>query len=67
VDIPKDDSELVYTSGGHDIPLINELMDVFKNKGFTVIRIGLSCSEEYCLGHRELDVFRFIISWKPEE
>jgi hypothetical protein len=67
VDIPKDDSELVYTSGGHDIPLINELMDVFKNKGFTVIRIGLSCSEEYCLGHRELDVFRFMISWKPEE
>jgi hypothetical protein len=67
VDIPKDDSELVYTSGGHDIPLINELMDVFKNKGFTVIRIGLSCSEEYCLGHRELDVFRFVISWKPEE
>ena len=67
VDIPKDDSELVYTSGGHDIPLINELMGVFKNKGFTVIRIGLSCSEEYCLGHRELDVFRFMISWKPEE
>ena len=67
VDIPKNDSELVYTSGGHDIPLINELMGVFKNKGFTVIRIGLSCSEEYRLGHRELDVFRFVISWKPEE
>jgi hypothetical protein len=67
VDIPKNDSELVYSSGGHDIPLINELMNVFKNKGFTVIRIGLSCSEEYYLGHRELDVFRFVISWKPEE
>lgn len=67
VDIPKDDSELVYTSGGHDIPLINELMDVFKNKGFTVTRIGLSCSEEYYLGHGELDVLRFVISWKPEE
>jgi len=67
VDIPKNDSELVYTSGGHDIPLINELMDVFKNKGFTVARIGLSCSEEYYLGHKELDVFRFVISWKPEE
>lgn len=67
VDIPKNDSELVYTSGGHAIPLIDELMDVFKNKGFTVNRIGLSCSEEYCLGHRELDVFRFMISWNPEE
>ena len=66
-DIPKNDSELVYTSGGHDIPLINELMDVFRNKGFTVNRIGLSCSEEYCLGHGELDVLRFVISWKPEE
>ena len=67
VDIPKEDSELVYTSGGHDIPLINELMEVFINKGFTVNRIGLTCSELQPLGHRELDVFRFMITWNPKE
>ena len=67
VDIPKEDSQLVYTSGGHDIPLIDELMDVFVNKGFTVNRIGLTCSEEYSLSARERDVFRFMITWNPEE
>jgi len=65
VDMSIDDATAIYTLENREIPIIDELFKVFKNKGFEITPLGPSVNTKIYGGKSER--YKFKISWKPEE
>jgi hypothetical protein len=65
VDMPLDDATAIYTLENCEIPIIDELFKVFRNKGFEITPLGPSVNTKICGSKSER--YKFKISWKPKE
>ena len=65
VDMPLDDATAIYTLENREIPIIDELFKVFKNKGFKITPLGPSLNTK--IGGSKSERYKFKISWKPKE
>lgn len=65
VDMPLDDATAIYTLENREIPIIDELFKVLRNKGFKITPLGPSVNTK--IYGSKSNRYKFEISWKPEE
>lgn len=65
VDMPLEDATAIYTLENREIPIIDELFKVFRNKGFEVTPLGPSINTKIYGSKSER--YKFEISWEAKE